>query len=415
MKYTTIRIEGAILSADILDKIEQGEIGGQLARDFGFSAKIKVKDEIARAWADAQDLWRIFKRQKERVAEQEYGTTETRRYWIIPLLGLFGYDAQLSKAEIVHGKSYAVSHRAANLDGFPIHIVGFNDSLDKKRTDSGPRMSPHALLQEYINLTEHLYTIVTNGIHLRLLCGSSRLIRLSFLEFDLETMMEEEHYADFAIMYRLLHSSRMPLKMDIGAESLIEKYHQDALDSGSRIREGLSNAVEISIRSLANGFLKHADNKELRGQIDNEEISEPAFYQYQLRLIYRLLFLMVIEERNLIFPANADKTQRDIYYQYYSVNHLRKLCEKLYLADQRFNDLWIALKNTFHLFDSEIKGRHLGLSPLAGDLFGYKAIGILNKCNLDNKILLECLRNLILLRHIIDYAQINNLIKNKAI
>ena len=394
MKYTTIRIEGAILSPDILDKIEQGDIGGQLARDFGFAVKIKVKDEIARAWADAQDLWRIFKRQKERVAKQEYGTTETRRYWIIPLLGLFGYDAQLSRAEIVHGKSYAVSHRAANLDGFPIHIVGFNDSLDKKRTDSGPRMSPHALLQEYINLTEHLYTIVTNGIHLRLLCGSSRLIRLSFLEFDLETMMEEEHYADFAIMFRLLHSSRMPAKMDLGAESLIEKYHQDALDSGSRIREGLSNAVEYSIRSLANGFLKHADNEELREKIDNEEISAFKFYQYQLRLIYRILFLMVIEERNLIFPDNADKTKREIYYQYYSVNHLRKLCEKLYLADQRFNDLWIALKNTFHLFESEIKGKHLGLSPLAGDLFGYNAIGILNKCNLDNKILLECLRNL---------------------
>lgn len=255
-------------------------------------------------------------------------------------------------------------------------------------------MSPHALLQEYINLTEHLYAIITNGIHLRLLRNSSRLIRLSFIEFDFETMMEEEHYADFAIMYRLLHSSRMPAKMDQRAESLIEKYHQDALDSGSRIREGLSKAVKHSILSLANGFLKHADNEDLREKIDNEEISAPVFYRYQLRLIYRILFLMVIEERNLIFPANADKTKREIYYQYYSVNHLRKLCEKLYLADQRFNDLWIALKNTFHLFESEIKGKHLGLSPLAGDLFGYKAIGILNNYNLDNKILLECLRSL---------------------
>jgi hypothetical protein len=62
MKYTTIRIEGAILSADILDRIEQGEIAGQLPKDFGFDPKIKVKDEIARAWADAQDLWRIFTR-----------------------------------------------------------------------------------------------------------------------------------------------------------------------------------------------------------------------------------------------------------------------------------------------------------------------------------------------------------------
>jgi len=249
MKYTTIRIEGAILSPDILDKIEHVDIGGQLSKHFGFDTKTKVKDEIARAWADAQDLWRIFKRRKDKVAESEHGTTETRRYWLVPLLGLFGYDAELSKAEIVHGKSYAVSHRASNLDGFPIHIVGFNDSLDKKRADSGPRMSPHALLQEYTNLTEHLYAIVTNGIHLRLLRDSSRLIKLSFIEFDLETMMEEEHYADFAVMYRLLHISRMPAEMDLGAESLIEQYHQDALDSGSRIREGLSQAVERSILS----------------------------------------------------------------------------------------------------------------------------------------------------------------------
>ena len=55
MKYSTIRIEGPILSADILDKIEQGEIGGQRSQDFRFDEKIKVKDEIAKAWADATE------------------------------------------------------------------------------------------------------------------------------------------------------------------------------------------------------------------------------------------------------------------------------------------------------------------------------------------------------------------------
>lgn len=71
-------------------------------------------------------------------------------------------------------------------------------------------MSPHALVQEYINVTEHLYAIVTNGLQLRLLRDSSRLIKLSFMEVDLQAMMEEELFADFAIMYRLLHASRMP-------------------------------------------------------------------------------------------------------------------------------------------------------------------------------------------------------------
>jgi hypothetical protein len=58
MNYLSIRIEGAILSPDILARIEDAP--GQKPSDFGFESSTKVKDEIARAWADAQDYWRIF-------------------------------------------------------------------------------------------------------------------------------------------------------------------------------------------------------------------------------------------------------------------------------------------------------------------------------------------------------------------
>ena len=40
IKYSTIRIEGSILSADILDKIEQGDIPGQSSDKFGFDSKV---------------------------------------------------------------------------------------------------------------------------------------------------------------------------------------------------------------------------------------------------------------------------------------------------------------------------------------------------------------------------------------
>lgn len=394
MKYTTIRIEGSILSSDILDKLEQGDLGGQRPEDFNFESRIKVKDEIARAWADAHDLWRIFSRQRERIGEKGTGTSETRKYWILPLLGILGYDSDPARAEEISGKSYAISHRAAKLDGFPIHIMGFNDSLDKKREDSGPRMSPHALVQEYINITEHLYAIVTNGIHLRLLRDSSRLVKLSFIEFDLQSMMEEEHFADFAIMCRLIHASRMPVRQDAGAESLIEKYHQDALDSGSRIREGLSEAVENSIKALTEGFLNHLDNTDLRDAIESGRLSHFDFYQYHLRIIYRLLFLMVIEERNLIYPPGSEQNKLKIYYDYYSIGKLRLQSEKIYHSNKGHNDLWIGLKNTFRLFEKEYYGQQFGIKPLGGELFSPNAIGLLVNCNLDNSILLECLRNL---------------------
>jgi len=394
MKYSTIRIEGSILSADILDKISQEELSGQNSIDFGLSANSKVKDEIVRAWADAQDMWRVYKRRTLRLKESDYGTSETRKFWVAPLLEMLGFDAGIAKSEIVNGKSYAISHRVQNLDNFPVHIMGFRDSLDKKRTSGGPRMSPHGLVQEYLNLTEHLYAIVANGTYLRLLRDSSRLIKLSFIEFDLASMMDDEHFADFAIMYRLLHVSRMPQKMALGAESLIEQYHQDALDSGSRIRNGLSHAVESSICMLGDGFLAHPDNEQFRNLIADNKLNADKLYEFLLKLIYRLLFLMVIEERNLVYPKGCNKEKRKIYYDYYSVASLRRISEKPYLADQRFSNLWINLKNCFALFDSGTKGEKLDLKPLAGDLFGYNAIGELNRCSLDNKTLLTCLRNL---------------------
>jgi hypothetical protein len=103
---------------------------------------------------------------------------------------------------------------------------------------------------------------------------------------------------------------------------------------------------------------------------------------------------MVIEERDLIFTPETPRKNREIYNDFYSVNRIRKLSEKRYLADIKFNDLWVGLKNTFHLFDSDFYGMKLDIRPLAGNLFGYDAIGILNRCDLDNKTLSECLKNL---------------------
>ena len=92
MNYPSIRIEGAILSPDILGQIE--ELPGQRPSDFALDAGARVKDEIARSWADAQDYWRIFQRKLETVKEGNNATSETRNLWMIPLLGLLRYDIE---------------------------------------------------------------------------------------------------------------------------------------------------------------------------------------------------------------------------------------------------------------------------------------------------------------------------------
>jgi hypothetical protein len=113
MNYPSIRIEGAILSPDILDRIEG--LQGQRPADFGLDNSVKIKDEIARAWADAQDYWRIFQRKLETVRPDSPATTETRQQWMVPLLGLLGYQLEYqSRGVELNGKIYAISHRVVN-------------------------------------------------------------------------------------------------------------------------------------------------------------------------------------------------------------------------------------------------------------------------------------------------------------
>jgi hypothetical protein len=115
---------------------------------------------------------------------------------MLPLLRELGYDVEKASTYIHPDshKTYAISHGAQNLTGFPIHIMGYNDKLDVRRETGGPRLSPHALTQEYLNNTDHVYALVSNGRYLRLLRDATRLVRLSYLEFDLVKMMEEDLY-----------------------------------------------------------------------------------------------------------------------------------------------------------------------------------------------------------------------------
>jgi len=402
MIYPSIRIEGSILSPDILGRLD--DLAGQRPADFGLEGTAKVKDEIARAWADAQDYWRIFQRKLESVRADSLATTETRQQWVLPLLGLLGYqlDFQPKSAE-ANGKLFPLSHRVANRGSTVVHVTGYRDpaGLDRKaeQRSGALRMSAHAMVQEYLNLADELYGVVTNGRVFRLLRNSSRLIKLTYLEFDLDRIFSDGLFADFALLYRLLHASRLPANRDEAAQSWIERYHQDSLDAGSRIREGLSKAVERAILGLANGFLQHRANDNLRERVASEKLSAEDFYKEVLRLIYRLLFLMVIEERGLVFPSGTAVRHREIYEQFYSVMRLRRMSERRHLADRRHADLWPALQASFRLFEAGGPGPNMSVPPLAGDLFQPRAIDALIGCTLGNDSVLEALRALNLYTH----------------
>lgn len=404
MNFPSIDIQGSILSTDLLAKIRSEQATFQQGKDFHPDlTNAKLKDEISLAWQDAKGQWTIYKSKLARLKEGETGTTETRNFWISPLLTNLGYNLTFNRqSEELNGKSFPIGYRDSNLDGFPVYVGGYHESLDKRPENKQLRVSPHAMVQEYLNYSEHLYGMVTNGRQLRLLRDASRITRLSYVEFNLEKMMEEDLYSDFVILYRVLHASRMPKKIEGGAESIIEKYHQEGLEAGSTIRSKLGNAVKEAIRSLANGFINHPNNTALREAVASGNFSADEYYRHQLRIIYRLLFLFVIEERNLVYADNKTpeaKRFNQIYFNYYSLLRLRKLAKKLLPPEAgRHYDLWQGLISTFSLFEKKEIGEKLGIMALQGDLFGYHAISgngyDLHQCYLSNAVLLNIIKSL---------------------
>ncbi|MEB3288925.1 MAG: hypothetical protein VKI82_03355, partial [Leptolyngbya sp.] len=467
---TGLQIEGNLIASDLMADVLAGDLKGQTVEAFGLPKTSKLSDEVALAWGDAKIYWAAFQRALGRLPEDDPATTVTREQWVMPLLRSLGYDpVYVAKAEVVDGQTYAISHRAGSresgvgnrenaphdspfptpyspLQTPPIHVTGCRVPLEQRPPSGTPRLSAHALVQDYLNRTEHLWAIVTNGLRWRLLRDSSLMTRLTYVEFDLAQILDGENFAEFGLFYRLFHRSRLPQGMEDADECLLEFYHQESVQQGGRVRDRLRDGVEQALKVLGTGFLQHPANEFLRQRLgvghptsnppspsgrgaggegsesmaegEGSPLSETDYYRQLLLLIYRLLFLMVAESRNLIIgnresavgnreesapdsplptpysPTSTFAERAKIYRDYYSIERLRALAEKPSWRREGFQDLWQGLRVTFRLFDENWRGQLLGLSPLNGVLFGSHSLLDIDDCAIDNHDLTLAIRHL---------------------
>jgi hypothetical protein len=396
MSFTTIAIEGGLLPNDLLDRLAAGDPGlpGQKPGDFGLKSA-RLADEIQSAYSDAQRHWAAFQSRYRQAAERGKVsiTTVTRESWIEPILERLDYDLRFQRAGTeAGGQSFVISYLAgAEPTAPPVHGVGCDDDLDKR---AEKRRSPHSTVQEYLNQSDAVWGIVTNGSRLRLLRHSTRIAKPRFVEFDLAGMMESNVYSEFALFYRLLHRTRLPRSSADAHECWLEKYYAEGVEQGGRVRDRLRDGVEVALKTFGSAFLKHQSNNELRAAIEDGRLTAASFYRELLRLVYRMLFLMVAEERRLMFPIDrANDPRQTIYSNYYGVNRLRKLADR-YIAPDPEIDLWESLKHSFEILRSDSHATQLGMAALNGELFGPHGCPNLETACLRNDDLLRAIRAL---------------------
>lgn len=216
MTHLTIRIEGGLLSPDFLDTIH--EQPGQKPADFGLDAGRSLVDEVTAVWSDVRAYWEAFERRRARAKDGESLTSITREAWIIPLLEALGYHLTFQRrAAEVDGRSYPISHRASSPSsskgegvGPPVHIVAFDQKLGERPPAGRGTLSPHALVQDYLNRSDDLWGIVTNGATLRLLRDSVYFSRPSYIEFDLQGMLDGERLKSSSVPFPRSENASAP-------------------------------------------------------------------------------------------------------------------------------------------------------------------------------------------------------------
>ena len=386
LNLPSLRLEGALLLPDQLEKAALGQATWQTEADYQTPKGLKLKDDYSRAFQIASAQWQHFTHLLQRTDTDAQQITLT---FVQELLrDAFGYHViQAVDGLALDERHYPISLLAGHLPIVTIaHDLGL-DTPDERCSiiGSGSRKkTAFQLAQEFINASdEHLWALVTNGKQLRLLRDAATLTRPSFLEIDLQDLLSGQRFAEFAMAWRLLHASRAGQPGEQPENCIWEAWREAGKEQGTRVREGLRHGVTQALLALGTGFLQHPANSALRQQLQDGQLSKDDYFQQLLRLIYRLIFLFTVEERGFLHPADDSKTAqqaRRAYAEGYAMARLRERALKR-RARNRFDDLWQAARIVFNGLN---KGEPRLALPALGGLFASNQCPALDAASLSN-------------------------------
>lgn len=391
-ELSCITIEGGALSTSVVQTLMARKLESADAASYHIEEGYTLNEKIAEEWNRVRASWKNLQKERDRLGV-EPGASLTRDKFLLPLFDRLGYGRLAYTGSLeAGGERYSITHQWGDV---PIHLVGMDTDLDSRTSgrSGAARRSPHGLVLEYLNKTEaNPWGFVSNGKRLRLLRENRSIVRQSYLEFDLEGIIEGDYYADFTALWMLCHQSRVEGK---GEAHILEHWRELGIKEGERALDELRVGMEGAISCLGKGFLAHPANVALhealrkgkaKGGLDTED-----FYHELLRLAYRLIFLFVAEDREVLLDPKAGIEVQRRYAKHYSTRRLRELARSI--RGGGHGDLWRGFVTVMD-FLAESGCAELGLPALGSFLWERESIAHLVPCELSNRDFLGALRDL---------------------
>ncbi len=384
---SAISIEGGLISPAQVALVAATTPDQKAAQDYGCPKGTSLRDEVTRYFRIAQAHWQGF-------ARIENPTSVQAAEFVRSLLEQgFGFDKLTGPHQHHHEEhDYRITFEAKN-GRVPIVVAAplrdadaFTKSLPELGDGNGgtiARRSPVVLLQDWLNANDKvLWGLCFAGDRLRLMRDNASITRQAFIEADLGAIFRDEMFADFTALWLLIHATRFGAEDTAPENCPLERWRSAGQQAGTAARDRLRGNVEDALVALGQGFLDA--NPEFRARLDNNEVQINIWFEQLLRIVYRLIFLAVAEDRDLLHPRQASAHVRSLYQSAYGFDYLRDRSARR-TAHDHHHDAWEGMQVVFAALERGEK--LLGLPALSG-LFAPELTRDINDLRLPNKAFL---------------------------
>jgi hypothetical protein len=388
--FAALSVEGGLISPDQILAIASATPDQKLAGEYGCPKGAGLRDEITRYFRIAQAYWRDWSR-------IDHPTSAQTAAFVRDLLEqAFGFELTGPHVHMRDGRRFTIAWEAREGrvpivvapplseetgrggDGFSRALPEFGDGPEGRIQ----RRSPGLLLQDWLNANPDFYWgLVFAGDRLRLMRDNASLTRPAWIEADLGAILRDDMFADFTALWLLIHASRFGEAGAAPGDCALERWREAGLQAGASARDRLRDNVEGALLALGKGLIE--SNADLRQKLDQNALTLPGLFEQMLRLVYRLIFLAVAEDRDLLHPPSTPRSVRNLYAENYGFGFLRERSARRSSHDHHA-DAWEGLKVVFRSLAEGEKA--LGL-PALGGLFDPALTPDINTSVLPNRAL----------------------------
>jgi len=278
-------------------------------------------------------LRELFVNVREKFGNQKEAVV--REKLLQPVFELLGFTAIIGKdsKSMDAEPDYRLYQKDAGTSGKPLAVClaytwnRYLDGKDETRDTETPDENPGAHVVTLLEAGEASWAIVTNGKVWRLYSSKAHSRATNYYEIDLEeTIAMQDPQEAFRFFWLLFREQAFVPVEDIHKgetrtttflDRLIEESESYAKELGEKLK---SRVFDDIFPHFAEGFIEHMGGAEHLLSLSEEEREQSlrAVFQGTLTFLYRLLFLLYSESRNLL-PVNEVRGYWDL-----SLSRLKK-------------------------------------------------------------------------------------------